>query len=240
VKRILVLFLILFAQSTLAQSCPDTVESFSKWMTFYYQQPDSKNISCTLQYYADSKLFSEYKNSRMPTANFYAETLLAKPELIEELISKLNKNGSANAKIFALHVFWVMPDDMAQVYLTKVQKLWEEEKIKIILEKMSGNRPRYPLKDGPVTSGDLDNLWAIYFASGNKQAIQQIASVLHLLEDGHGIDIAIGGAARWSLESNSKYHKDILGILEKMAKKESGIQREMLIKMVKKVSANGT
>ena len=174
----------------------------------------------------------------MPLANFFAAALSQDQNRVVELFDQLTKDGSKNAKIFALHVFWIMDDKASSTYLAKAEKVWKDKEVKRIITQMNKERPRNILDNGPVTSGDLDNLWSIYFAAGNKKAIEQIASAQHLVEEGSGEQIILGGAAKWSLQSNIKQHKNVLGILKKLVEKESDVQKELLFKLINQEKDN--
>ena len=71
--------------------------------------------------------------------------------------------------------------------------------------------------------------------TGNDEAIKRIVSVLHWLEDGKGMEIAIGGAARWSLTSNCRAHKKVLEICKREWPKLQWPTKKILQKIVAEV-----
>lgn len=67
--------------------------------------------------------------------------------------------------------------------------------------------------------------------------VRRIISSLHLLKDGHGMDIAVGGAAQWSLASNAVQHRRVYEICREELKKSDGSTKEMLEEIIAKAQA---
>jgi len=213
-----------------AIACPYSTESYSEWMQNYFREPNPEVLFCSLEYYSDSELFADYPNARVPTAYFFASAL--PNDQYASLFSVLSKNASLESKMFGLHVFWVSGSSAADDLIMKAGDEWKEPRIQAMVPKMLGQKAWNPLLGGPRSAGDLDNLWSIFFATGDRQAIREIAGVLSLLEDGHGIDIAIGGAARWSLTSNAGRYPEVRSIVIDLHKQASGVQRSLLQEVI--------
>ncbi len=224
------LFLFASLISTQVMACPYSEESFSRWMQTYFQSPDPDALYCSLEYYADSSLFTEHPNSRMPTAYFFASALPR--DNFSSLYSLLSKDSSLKSKMFALHVFWVNGSSVTNNLIAKAGDEWNEPKIREIVGKMQNQEAWNPLLDGARSAADLDALWAIFFATGKAAAIRQISNVLPLLEEGHGMDIAVGGAARWSLTSNAQRYPEVRSIVIDLHDGAKGTQKELLQKVL--------
>lgn len=237
--RKILLIVLLATHPISAQSCPSSIDEFSHWASFYYQKPDPNNIICSLEYYSNSSYFADKTDSRIPMANFFAAALSSDRDELNRLFDSMTYSGSRASKIFALRVFWVMDDDTARRYLEKANRSWVDPEIKGIIKEMKSVRPPNPMMSKPVTRGDLGNLWAIYFATGNKQAIEQIASAIHQLEDGKGVETPVVVGAKWGLVSNAKYHKEIINVLKKLSKNASGVQKEEINAIIKTITKRG-
>ncbi len=208
--------LVLFAVDTFA--CFETEEQFEEAMTYYYQNNEPNKLICGLEYYSDGPLFQN-KKIRMPIAHFYAAAFNKSPEFLNKLYEQMSATGSDKAKIFALHVFWVINSEKSLALLNHAEESWNHPEISRIANLMKTNKPKDLLNIAPQTPGDLDNLWATFFASGDPLAIEQIASTLPLIENGHGVEIIIGGSAKWSLTSNYRQHSIVKKIVQELSKK---------------------
>jgi hypothetical protein len=58
---------------------------------------------------------------------------------------------------------------------------------------------------------------------------------LHFLKDVHGMDIVIGGAAQWSLESNAFQHKRVYQICKEELKNIDAVTAKLLQEILEKV-----
>ena len=224
-KKWIILSFLVISQVVHAETCSYTEETFSQWMMEYFRAPQPNRVDCSLSYYANSKLFQEYVSGRMPAAHFFAHALEERAFI--PLFERLSVDSTLTEKMFALHVFWVKNTDQSNALLKKAGATWPEAEITVMVPKMEAPRPTNFLTQGPKSAVALDNLWAIFFATGNEDAIRQISSVLHLLE-GSGVDILIGGAASWSLASNAKHYPEVRAIVEELAKEAEGSQKKAL------------
>lgn len=81
----------------------------------------------------------------------------------------------------------------------------------------------------------LDELWMYFFETNNPMLILRIISVLHWVEDGHGLQIAFGGAARRSLLSNAFQHPEVYNICINQLNRESGLTAKILAEIIEEV-----
>ena len=107
------------------------------------------------------------------------------------------------------------------------------EKITLTKEKYSEKILETPITDAKV----LDDLWGYYNTSKNEKAIQRVISILHWQEDGHGMEIVLGGAASWSLAQNAFNDKAVYSICKKYLNAGDIKNQKYLIEILAKVDA---
>ncbi|NOQ80997.1 MAG: hypothetical protein GQ548_00550 [Methylophaga sp.] len=239
-KYLIAIFLIAITSIGHANSCSYTSKSFSNWIMEYFRSPNAsiEELSCSLKYYSNSSMFEEYPDSRMLTAYFFMNVYPESEYLY--LFNKLNNQSSLNEKMFLLHVLWAKNSENSRNLLAKTAIDWDEPVIQEMVPKMLDSPPRDILIVQPESAAELDNLWAVFFATGNEEPIRQIASVLHLFEEGHGMKIAVAGAAKWSLTSNATHYPEIKAIIQKLEKIASGEQKTVLKDILEKSTHNNS
>ena len=205
----------------------DSEEQFSEWVTSYYLAPQPERLSSAIRYYADSALY-EKQNTRMLMATFFASLFRQDAGLLRKAYEDIAQGGSENAKIFFLNVLWVVDTEDSRAFLAKARTAWTAEPVQRILVRMEGHRPN-DLLEVPVDSpAVLDQLWAMFMATGDAAPVRRIISVVHLLEEGHGAEIMVGGAARWALTSNARQHKRVYDICRQELQRSEGTTKSLL------------
>ena len=236
-KKWIILSLLVFSQFVRADTCSYTEETFSQWMMGYFRAPQPDRVDCSLSYYANSKLFQEHESGRMPTAHFFAYAL--QESAFVPLFERLSVDSTLHEKMFALHVFWVKNTDQSNALLRKAGTTWPETEIGEMVPKMEATPPTNFLKQRPKSPATLDNLWAMFFATGNEDAIRQISTALNPLE-GRGAEILIGRAASWSLASNAKHYPEVRAIVKRLANEAEGSQKKALEEVLASTDGKNT
>ena len=108
------------------------------------------------------------------------------------------------------------------------------EKIMLVSSTKLRNLLRTPINDAKI----LDDLWLYYFETHNLIVINRIISVLHWVKDGSGMQIVVGGAAKWSLTSNAKQHSEIFDYLVKEIQTSFGITKSLLEEIIEEAQNN--
>ncbi len=229
--------LLLFSQFAHANKCEFTEQSFSQWMMEYFRAPEPSKLNCSLSYYANSQLFQEHRDSRMPAAHFFAYAL--DENGLAEIFETLASESSLNERMFLLHVFWVKNTGQSKAFLEKATSVWPEAVIAEMVPKMLPAKTGNLLHEQPRSAGALDNLWAVFFATGKAEAVRQISSVL-LLKDGSGMEILIGGAASWSLTANTRQYPEVRVIVEQLLEEAQGNQKAALEDVLANASGKNT
>ena len=227
-SRLLGMFLLLVpAAESVGINSFDSEEQFGKWMSYYYLAPQPERLSSAIGYYVGSALY-EKQNTRMLMATFFASLFQQVAGLLREAYEHIAQEGSEDAKIFFLNVLWVVDTEVSRGLLAKAKMDWTAEPVQRILTRMEGHRPDHLLEDSVDSPADLDRLWAMFLATGDAAPVRKIISVLCLLEEGHGEEIIVGGAARWSLTSNARQHKRVYEICQQELQSSEGTTKSLL------------
>ncbi len=215
---IFLLISFLFIPSSICHAENANSDDFQKFSTYYYLNPKPQRLPNALENFFKLEIFSDEQicdeHCRDITSYFFARAAGSNKNVIEKY-KLLFENGTHEERGFLLKVFQLCGDENVKIFLESKLKekafAGEKEQIELILKE------GILIKFDPVTepineAGDLDFLWAEFMVTGNDEAIKRIISVLHFLEDGTGMEIALGGATRWSLDSNCRQHKKVLEI----------------------------
>lgn len=211
-----------------------TEEEFSSFCRSYYLNPHLEKVIPSLNYYTNSESYKKI-NARMAIAHFYVSILKDTPQILDDLFEDQTKTDTENSKIFTLTILWLIDNDQSKNLLLEAKKLWNENTVQEISSKIMNTKSYNALG---VTLGDpaeLDNLWGIFFASGSKEAVKKIISVLYLKKEGYGLEIILGGAAYWSLVNNGREHPRVFKIIKREIRKSSKITRQLLKEIVREI-----
>jgi hypothetical protein len=208
-------------------------DNFGRWMTYYYIQPEPDKIPSAIKYYSDSIIFNKV-SSRLPMVAFFAAVLKKDEELMKKAYEDISRDGSVNSKITFLRAMWLINSSQSKNLIDKANIEWKSEEVIKQIQSILSTRPPDIFNDAIKNASQLDMLWATFLATGDSVPVKRIISTLHLLKDGHGLDIAIGGAAQWSIGSNAIQHRRVYDICQEELKNTSGETRNILQEIVSK------
>ena len=195
-----------------------SIDDFGKWMTYYYVEPEPQKISSAIKFYSDSSLYDK-ENTRLSTAAFFAALFKKDNELMKRSFDDISATGSENAKLVLLNALCLVNNEGSRALIKKAV-----------------SSPAPDIFTEPVRDAEhLDMLWTTFLATGDKEPVQKIVSALHLLEDGHGMEIAVGGAARWSLISNALQHKIVYQVCKEELARSEGKTKKILEELISEV-----
>ena len=216
-------------------------DDFERFSTYYYLNPEPQRLPAVLENFFKSETFSDEQacdeHCRNIISYFFARATGSEQNLIENYKS-LFENGTHKQRVFLLKILQLCGDEQVSIFLKSKLKeeafAGEKEQIRQVLKE--GIPIEFGLINEPINeAGDLDLLWVEFMTTGNDEAVKRIISVLHWLEDGRGMEIAIGGAARWSLASNCREHKRVLEICKREWPKLQWPAKKILRDIVSKV-----
>jgi hypothetical protein len=219
-----------------APPCFTSQVEMTNWMMAYYSRPNPDKLGCALSYYADSTLYDD-GGTRMPLVHFYAALAEKNPKLLNQVYDSVGP-GSERAHLMGLHVFWMVNTDESRALLERARKAWTGEEVERAGTRMVDIRPMGILErplDNPTV---IDNLWAVFFATGDERPVRRIASAVHLVRDGSEEDKRVGEAARTSLIGGTTRHQRVRDVLSSMIAAQTGASRTELEEILAGARAN--
>jgi hypothetical protein len=204
---------------------------FNQWVQNYYQHPAPDALLDVLVYYSTSTLYAT-AHARMPMAQFFASAYGDDPSRLGAVVTAAEQQPSANTRMFVARVLWLVNSDSSRSLLKHASEAWHDKNVQALLSQFGDQPPRDLLRSPVRTPDDLDMLWSMFFATGDRRPIEQLVIVLPLLKEGHGLAIVFGGAAQWSLQSNAARHPKLLAILKDLSQESNGTTKELLEEIV--------
>jgi len=198
-----------------------TVEDInvSKWMTYAYKnghENDMKNIIHML----NSRLFTENKSSLFVMAVFISERFK-----IDD--SYLKKDNFNNLKGNALEMLlFALKQANTKNSNTLYQKLLNNVKNVKFLKYIKSVKSFQLLKMNIVQPSMIDALWASFMATGKKEYVEKIITLLGLPKKGVN-NLLLISSAKWSLLSNAKQHDKVLKICKEYKSSNKLIQKHL-------------
>lgn len=187
-------------------------EDVSKWMTFYYQKPDSSRLPEAIEYMSQSGTLDN-KNALAPIFGFLAGVFKDNPQQVPSWIDRLGSLEESHLGVVVLGLWYAnLPDSQKRVYAI----LENHPDLKRQFGYLSQGSPT-PVEKIPLEQGAwvLDALWGNFMATGNKTPVQRIMTTLPWIDAKGDINrLLIGGAARWSLTSNAVQHQRVMQFCE--------------------------
>jgi hypothetical protein len=226
---------IVFLSMALSGSCADagfgSEEEFGQWMMFYYRDPTPGKILPALEYFTGSSMYKT--NATLPAVAFFSALFRKDSGTMRKTFEDISQGGSENSRVMLINILALTNTKESRELLDKARGVWASEKLQtIISNKTSGiHEDIYNMPvDNPLI---LDMLWASFSATGDDLPVRRIISVLHLLNDGTGEDIMVGGAANWSLKSNAQQHPRVMEICKQELLSAQGETKALLEEIVK-------
>ena len=159
-------------------------------------------------------------------------------DCLTDALREASEELNSNTKRIVWLALWLSGSEQANNLLkAKKAKVSGDDKkyIELLINKKTFN-----MFDKPISSpADLDMLWAAFMASGDRRCVERVIGVLPWHEDKKDTDrFLIGHAAKWSLTSNARQHRQVMQLCQEELKKLSGAHRSILEEVINK--ARGT
>ncbi len=188
----------------------DTQEKLNEWMSHYYLHRDTASVVPAIRQMFKQGWF-EKDTAVAPLAAFWASVFYQNHKQVETWLRGLNDLTFDQKKYLwmAVHLSGV-PE--SQDLLKKIRQENGPETAKFITELLAEERQN--VVDMPVTGpAVLDMFWGQFVASGDERCVRRVIAALYYLQETEDLaKMLIGGAARWSLESNAAQHPRVLEI----------------------------
>lgn len=187
---------------------------FTKWMTYYYLNPEPSKLPAVIKYYANSSLYNKV-NSRLPVTTFFAAILKDNDALLEKVYQSISDTSPDSLQTVFLRTIWLIDSPRSKEILAEVSPSWESNENKKQIKEITETPAPNVLIDPIIDASQLDMLWSIFLATGDSKPIKRIISTLNFVDDQDIMQVMIGKAAIWSLGSNAKQHKLVYEICTK-------------------------
>lgn len=212
----------LLAASPLSAAQPPELSAQGEWMAHFYQHTQPDQLPQWLREVAAAGRL-DHKHYRFPVMIFTAEVAKRFPEKIADWCRALGNLSSSQRASIA----WSLKQ------AGKLDPRCSEGLTADDLRKLEAAKPYSPLSKKPTTPDDLDQLWAVFMATGNERAVDLIIEVLTVpLPDrpapGSVPALLLNAAAKWSLRANARQHQAVRNILEHRLRSSQGKQQDEL------------
>jgi len=229
--------------------CSDSPRYIKKWVTTPYEKDQrirKVNVFAPGEASYTAVIVTGYTIGQDGSVDLEAGFEFTKPEgkviFSEEKYSKANSSGHSKFGFVmlysALDLGFDNTDSIGEYELKFYVKdllagkaTTASQKITLTLEKYNKSVLTSPISDAKV----LDDLWGYYRTSKDSKAVERIISVLHLNEDGYGMEIVVGGAARWSLANNAFRDEKVYLMCKRQLSQGDKKNRKMLKEIIAKV-----
>ena len=224
-KKLLILILITVFANSMEWSKKDI--EVGNWMTKAYTKDNSEDMKNIL-YVLNSKIFLQKKTSFIIYAIFMSERfkqdssyltnktfLKVSDEGLEILLFALKQANNKDTKVLYNKLLLTMKDTKFKRYIKSV-KVFDILNMDIIEPSMT------------------DTLWSSFLATGKKEYVEKIISILGK-EDKGVQNILLISSAKWSLLSNCEQHPKVLKICKEYKTEDKKIRKELddILKEVK-------
>lgn len=190
----------------------DSQESFSKWLTFYYENPEPKQVPEAVIYMSRTGVLDN-GNVVAPILGFLSGVIRANPDSIDPWIKKLRNLKEKHFGVVVLGVWYAnLPDSKARVSALLKSRPNLKDEFSYINQGAPIAVEQIPLEQGPWV---LDALWGKFMATGDSAPVERIITALPWVDVKGDVNrLLVGGSARWSLISNAVQHKRVKEICE--------------------------
>ena len=219
-RRLLALMLCFVAVApAMAGPAFQSQEDFSRWLTFYYLNPEPNRVPDAIKYMSKSGVLDN-DNAISPIFGFLSGTFRNNPDKVASWISQLSSLKESSLGVVVLGLWYAaLPESQKTAYAL----LEKHPKLKPNFEYLYKGAPitveQIPLEQGPWV---LDVMWGKFMATGDSAPVERIISTLPWIDVKGDINrLMVGGAAGWSLTSNAGQHKRVLEICEAAEKTQS-------------------
>ncbi|MFC1498491.1 hypothetical protein ACFLS1_08495 [Verrucomicrobiota bacterium] len=204
-------------------------EDLSNWFTYYYLHPQPGLISVMLQKMESSEMLKD-ANAQSPVVGFFS-VLFQKNEDITLGILQDSLELNYRLRHLLWTAFWLADTSSVKKHFKTIQNnCGNMDQIRI--ETLLSKKPFKIEKKDIEAPSELDMLWGAFFASGEGKYVERIISVLPWAKEDDIEKLIVGGAANWSLASNSTQHPKVLEICKEEGKEATGVLKDLLEKII--------
>lgn len=205
---------------------------------FYYQQPEPGRLPELLAA-IDNWPGAADPSSVDPIAQFIAEAARCPGDPMTESIFEVADQGGLRTRSVALKALWYQDTELSRQLIETAANKWESQSAADLAASLLEQRP-LPLHQAAPSAAVLYRWWGAFFATGDPGIVKLIAQQAHLLDTGSGMEVAIGGAAAWSLASNARRHGRVRFLLRDLWREAEGQRKRRYEEILTKADQGPT
>ena len=232
-----VLFALVFASSSLSGAAPTkkkpefaSAEHILRWINGYRLKPDPAKLPAAVKAMSEHGVFRE-----MDTAGIYvgfmAGVLNTNPRRAEDLITKMYPMPPEDQVAIVRAIAYSDLPDWKDLMLKFAERMPAR---KTLIDRfVYGKQPTLRQMELDAGTTPLDTLWGFYFATGSREPVLRIISVLPWAKDQNNVErLTIGSMAKLSLATNASRDKELLDTLKSSLNHENKETRVVLQEVV--------
>ncbi|MFH1509510.1 MAG: hypothetical protein ABIE68_05065 [bacterium] len=192
-----------FSSCDTAVTETSSLEKIEQVSMAYYKSPNPDIVVPMINTLTEQDTFQT--NSFGPMAAFFSRIFADNPDKLERWVMQdlcgLNNQPLSTFDV-VVNALWMADTPEARDILNKIEDTTKVPDGKNYIESQI-TREVLDLKTMSVTTSlDLDIIWSAFFATGDKEYIEQIVSVLYSDDENSSNDVLLESTAKWSLKSN--------------------------------------
>lgn len=195
-------------------------EEYSRWAMGYYRNPEPARIPRALVWFArniPADRFGDFSGMA-----FFGAVLAREPEIANQAFTTADASNSDRMRQCTALALWQAQTPACDELLAQAATRWQGEAMAKMLAHMQAHRPKNLFTDPITDAAELDALWCIFMATGEAPAVARIREEAKRKATAKTpMEMAIAGAAAWSLDSNMKNLPGVREIVEVLDRNEA-------------------
>ena len=231
-------FLLWGASGASAYTAPNSLETpdnLNDWMSHFYLHRDTSMVVPAIREMFKQGWFQR-DTAVAPLAAFWASVFYQNHKKVEPWLRELDdlEFGQKKYLWMAVHLSGIPESKELLTLIGRENGRESSDYIrKLLVEK------RENVVDMTISGPEvLDMFWAQFSASGDERCVRRVIGALYYVQETDDLaKILIGGAARWSLESNAVQHPRVLEICKQARAGQPVAVRKILDEIIEKAEA---
>src|SRR5262245_13450857 len=205
-------------------------EDILRWINNYRLKPDPAKLPAAVKAMSEHGVFRDMDAAGI-YVGFMAGVLNTNPKRAEDLIAKMYPMPPEDQVAIVRAIAFCDLPDWKDLMLKFAERMPAR---KALIDRfVYGKQPTLRQMDLDAGTTPLDTLWGFYFATGSREPIIRIISVLAWAKDQNNVErLTIGSMAKLSLATNASRDKELLDTLKSSLNHENKETRIVLQEVV--------
>ena len=205
-------------------------EDILRWINNYRVKPDPGKLPAAVKAMSEHGVFRDMDAAGI-YVGFMAGVLNTNPKRAEALIAKMYPMPPEDQVAIVRAIAFCDLPDWKDLMLKFAERMPAR---KALIDRfVYGKQPTLRQMELDAGTTPLDTLWGFYFATGSREPILRIISVLAWAKDQNNVErLTIGSMAKLSLATNASRDKELLDTLKSSLNHENKETRAVLQEVV--------